>query len=81
VGTVNTAEFLLAVAISVSFIATLGLTAFGVAAVGMIVGGVIAAPFGAVLVKRVPPRVLLFAVSIVLVATSLFSALRGWGVI
>ncbi|MAF27777.1 MAG: hypothetical protein CL819_00845 [Croceicoccus sp.] len=81
VGTVNTAEFLLAVAISVSFIATLGLTAFGVAAVGMIIGGVIAAPFGAVLVKRVPPRVLLFAVSIVLVATSAYSALRGWGVI
>lgn len=77
VGTVNTAEFLLSLTISVSFIATLGVAAFGAAAIGMITGGVIAAPFGAWLAKRVPPRALLFAVSIVLIATSVFSIVRA----
>lgn len=73
VGTVNTAEFLLSLSISISFLLTLGLSAFGAATIGMIIGGVIAAPFGAYLAKRVEPRHLLFAVSIVLVATSAFS--------
>ena len=81
IGTVNTAEFLLALTISISFIATLGFGAFSAATVGMIIGGVVAAPFGAYLAKRVPPRVLLFAVSFVLIATSLFSIAKAWHLI
>ncbi|WP_260609943.1 sulfite exporter TauE/SafE family protein [Sphingomonas sp. IC081] len=81
IGTVNTAEFLLALTISISFIATLGIGAFSVATVGMIVGGVIAAPFGAYLAKRIAPRVLLLAVSFVLIATSLFSIAKAWRLI
>lgn len=73
VGTVNTSEFLLSTSISISFLLTLGLSAFGAATIGMIIGGVIAAPFGAYLAKRVAPRHLLFAVSVVLVATSAFT--------
>ncbi|MDF2637857.1 MAG: rane protein [Novosphingobium lindaniclasticum] len=81
IGTVNTAEFLLALTISISFIATLGVSAFGVATLGMIIGGVVAAPFGAYLAKRIPPRVLLFAVALVLIATSLFSIFKAWDLI
>jgi len=81
IGTVNTAEFLLAMSISISFIATLGFSAFGAATIGMIVGGVAAAPFGALLAKRVPPRVLLFAVALVLIATSVFSIAKAWDLI
>jgi uncharacterized membrane protein YfcA len=77
VGTVNTAEFLLAVSVSITFLATLGLKAFTLATLGLIVGGVIAAPFGAILVKRLHPRVLLFAVSIVLIVTSVFSIVKA----
>lgn len=77
VGTVNTSEFLLAASISLSFLATLGLSAFGAATIGMIIGGVIAAPFGAYLAKCVAPRHLLFAVSVVLVATSAFTILKA----
>ncbi len=77
VGTVNTAEFLLATSISVAFILTLGLEAFGAATIGMIIGGVIAAPFGAYMAKRIDPRHLLFAVSVVLVATSVFSIYKS----
>ena len=76
VGTVNTAEFLLALSVSIAFIATLGLAAFTVATVGLIIGGVMAAPLGAILVKRVKTRLLLGAVAIVLIATSVFSILQ-----
>jgi uncharacterized membrane protein YfcA len=78
IGTVNTSEFLLTLSISITFIATLGFAAFTIAAVGLIIGGVLAAPLGALLVKRVRPRLLLFAVAMVLIATSLFSIAQAW---
>jgi uncharacterized membrane protein YfcA len=78
IGTVNSTEFLLTTSISVAFIATLGLEAFTVATAGLIIGGVVAAPFGAVMARRVSPRALLFAVSVVLIATSIFSVVQAW---
>jgi len=78
VGTVNTAEFLLALSVSIAFIASLGLEAFTVATVGLIIGGVIAAPLGAILAKRLQPRLLLIAVGVVLIATSVYSIVRAW---
>jgi uncharacterized membrane protein YfcA len=78
IGTVNTAEFLLTASISTAFIATLGLSAFTLATVGLIIGGVVAAPFGALFAKRIKPRTLLVAVSIVLIATSVFSVWKSW---
>ena len=50
----------------------------GVATVGMIIGGVLAAPFGAMIVRRVRPEWLLRAVSIVLIATSAFAIWKAW---
>jgi uncharacterized membrane protein YfcA len=81
IGTVNSAEFLLTLSISIAFIATLGLAAFTLITVGLIIGGVIAAPFGAVLASRVSPRVLLLAVAVVLIATSSYSIYRAWPII
>ena len=81
IGTVNTAEFLLALSVSIAFIATLGFEAFTVVTVGLIVGGVIAAPFGAMLAKRVQPRMLLLAVATVLIITSAYSIYRAWPII
>ncbi|KPH57387.1 sulfite exporter TauE/SafE family protein [Novosphingobium aerophilum] len=81
IGTVNTAEFLLSLSISISFIGALGFSAFSGVTIGMIIGGVIAAPFGALLAKRVPPRTLLFAVSLVLIASSVFSIAKAWNLI
>ena len=78
IGTVNTSEFLLTLSISIAFVATLGLAAFTLATVGLIIGGVLAAPLGAVLVKRIRPRALLFAVAAVLIATSVFSIAKAW---
>ncbi|MEC7952791.1 MAG: sulfite exporter TauE/SafE family protein, partial [Pseudomonadota bacterium] len=73
IGTVNTAEFLLALSVSIAFIASAGLAAFTVATVGLIIGGVVAAPLGAMLVKHIRPRLLLGAVAVILIATSLYS--------
>ncbi|MDZ4273953.1 MAG: sulfite exporter TauE/SafE family protein [Erythrobacter sp.] len=81
IGTVNSAEFLLTLAISITFIATLGFAAFTLITVGLIIGGVIAAPFGAVLASRVKPRVLLLAVAVVLIVTSSYSIYRAWPII
>jgi uncharacterized membrane protein YfcA len=77
IGTVNTTEFLLTATISVTFIATLGWEAFTIATVGLLIGGVIAAPLGARVAARVNPKVLLTAVGVLLVVTSLYGIYRA----
>ena len=77
VGTVNTAEFFLTVVVSAAFILNLGWTAFTLATLGLIVGGVLAAPLGAMLARRVPARALLLVVGVVLTLTSAFSLWRA----
>jgi uncharacterized membrane protein YfcA len=77
IGTVNTAEFFLTTTISLTFILTLGLEAFSIAAVGLIIGGLLAAPLGAILAKRIEARRLMLLVGIVLSVTSLYSLWRA----
>lgn len=77
IGTVNTAEFFLTFAVSLTFLLTIGLQAFTVVTGGLLIGGIMAAPLGAILAKRIEPRKLLFAVSTVLIATSLFSLYKA----
>ena len=77
IGTVNTAEFFLTVTISATFIATLGWEAFTAATVGLLIGGVAAAPFGAWVAKRVNADLLLTFVGLVLTATSLYGLWRA----
>ena len=70
IGTVNTAEFFVTITISATFIATLGLAAFTVATVGLLIGGVFAAPIGALVAKKVAADRMLAMVGFVLSATS-----------
>ncbi len=77
VGTVNTAEFFLTTVISITFIATVGLEAFTQVTGGLLIGGLIAAPLGAVIAKRVELKSLLLMVGTVLTATSLFSLYKA----
>ena len=72
VGTVNTAEFIVAIAISATFIVSLGWEDFSAAVVGLLIGGVLAAPLGALVAKRISPRLLMIMVGIVLTITSLY---------
>ncbi|EJZ20637.1 hypothetical protein RCCGEPOP_14087, partial [Rhizobium sp. Pop5] len=62
-------EFAVTLTISITFVATLGWSELN-SAIGLIIGGVIAAPFGAILVKRLPVRPLMLAVSMIIIATS-----------
>jgi uncharacterized membrane protein YfcA len=71
IGTVNTAEFFLTATISATFISQLGWAVFTQATVGLLIGGVVAAPFGAMLAKRVPPQRLMLLVGLALTVTSL----------
>jgi uncharacterized membrane protein YfcA len=81
IGTVNTTEFFLTLTISATFlfhIGTQGFTPdFWHPVLGLLIGGVVAAPFGAMFAKRMPVRLLLSLVGIVLTATSAFSLYRA----
>jgi len=71
IGTVNTAEFFVTITISATFIAALGWNAFTTATLGLLIGGVAAAPFGAWIAKRVnPDRLLTFVGALVTLTCS-----------
>ncbi|RZJ92177.1 MAG: sulfite exporter TauE/SafE family protein, partial [Brevundimonas sp.] len=85
IGTVNTAEFFLTVAISATFVWALvtghwreaeGLQDHLTAVAGLIVGGLMAAPFAGLITKRVPHRVLTYAVGVLLLILALFQGLQ-----
>ncbi len=73
IGTVNTSEFFLTATISATFIATIGFAAFTIATAGILIGGLAAAPFGAILAKRVPARPLMAMIGLILSITSAYS--------
>lgn len=77
IGTVNSVEFFLTVTVSATFIGALGLGAFTTSVVGLLIGGVLAAPFGAMFAKKIPARTLLILVGVVLSVTSLYSVYRA----
>jgi uncharacterized membrane protein YfcA len=77
VGTVNSVEFFLAVSVSIAFIWHLGFEEILGPTLGLIIGGVAAAPLGAYMAKRFSPKVMLVLVGIVLTATSAFGLYRA----
>ena len=77
IGTVSTAEFFVTVMVSATFIAALGIEAFTVATVGLLIGGVAAAPLGAFVAAHVPAKPLLIAVGIILTLTSVYGIYMG----
>jgi uncharacterized membrane protein YfcA len=81
IGTVNTVEFILTTAISLTFLFHLGWETFTTYTIGLLIGGVVAAPFGAMLARRVAPRTLFTAVGIILTITSLFGVSKWLGFI
>ena len=73
IGTVNTVEFFLTATISATFIWQMGFAAFTLQTLGLLIGGLLAAPLGGVLAKRVPARPLMAMVGTLLTLTSAFS--------
>lgn len=74
IGSTNLTEFMVTLVISMTFVLALGWSELG-NAMGLIVGGVIAAPIGAIVVKKVPVRGLMVAVAIIVIATSMVRVL------
>ena len=77
VGTVNSVEFFLTLTVSATFIFNLGIQDFATATLGLLIGGVFAAPFGAVMAKKIPMKVMLILVGIVLTLTSTYGFIRA----
>lgn len=75
IGTVNASEFFVTVTVAAALIGTMGIDAFSLAASGLILGGLVAAPLGAILARHVPPRPLMIAVGVLLTAFSLYGLL------
>ena len=77
VGTVNAVEFFLTLTISAAFIYHLGFADLAGATLGLLIGGVAAAPIGAWAAKHIPAKPMLVLVGVVLTATSLFGIYRA----
>ena len=77
VGSVNTAEFFVTVAAATTFFAELGAVPLD-HFIPLVLGGVLAAPFGGWIVKHVPARGLMTAVGCLIVVVSIFQLLRAF---
>ncbi|QZN79796.1 sulfite exporter TauE/SafE family protein [Stenotrophomonas sp. DR822] len=71
IGTVNAAEFVVTLTISATFLLSMGVQHLQIVA-GLLIGGMMAAPVAAVLVKRVKERWVLVAVGVLVLGISLF---------
>ena len=79
VGTVNSAEFFLTLTISAAFIYHLGIADLAGATLGLLIGGIMAAPLGAWAAKHFPPKQMLILVGVVLTLTSAYGVWNAWG--
>ena len=79
VGSVNSAEFFITIAISATFIFQLGLVDLAGATLGLLIGGIAAAPLGAFAAKRFAAKHMLILVGLVLTLTSAYGVYRAWG--
>jgi uncharacterized protein len=78
IGSIDTSEFLVAVAASLGFLLSLGTQGVNALwAVGLLAGGVIAAPIAAWLVRHVPPRLLGSLVGGMIVLTNTRTLLKS----
>lgn len=75
VGSVNTTEFFVTTAAATTFFIELGASPIN-ELIALVLGGVVAAPFGGFAVKRIPPRTLMTAVGIVVLALSAWQLAR-----
>jgi hypothetical protein len=85
IGTVNTVEFFLTVAVSAAFLVALltghwseagGLMTYLWAVAGLIVGGVIAAPLAGYVTRILPQQILMALVGVLITALSVYQTLR-----
>jgi len=80
IGSVNSAEFFVTVAESITFFATIGTLLFQhwEKIVGLMIGGVIAAPFAAWVCKKLPHKVLMLLVGLLITGLSIRILYLAW---
>ncbi|MBK8549651.1 MAG: sulfite exporter TauE/SafE family protein [Ignavibacteria bacterium] len=78
IGTVNTAEFFVTFFSTGVFLFFVGIDSWKII-LGLIIGGVIAAPLGALMATKVKPRVLMFLVGLVIIITSSYTIYKSLG--
>lgn len=76
IGSVNFAEFFLALTGAVSFTLMIG-TSVWILVLGLVVGGLFAAPFAALVAKRLKPRTLLVLVGVLISTVSAFNLYKS----
>ena len=79
IGTVNAAEFFLTITISAAFIFELGLADLAGPTLGLLIGGLAAAPIGAFAAKHFRAKTMLSMVGVVLTLTSAYGIWKAWG--
>ncbi len=77
VGTVNAAEFVLAVAVSITYISAIGIGDLHIAVVGLLIGGVMGAPIASQITRHIPAKWMMISVGILLIMISIFGMLRA----
>lgn len=75
VGSVNAVEFFVTLAASITFLLTIGLTHWSII-IGLAIGGVIAAPFGAWAAKHIPHKPAMIVVGLLVVGLSTRNLLK-----
>ncbi len=77
IGSVNLAEFFVTVSESIVFVLTIGLVHWQII-VGLMAGGVLAAPLAAYLCSRIPRRAMMVSVGILIVGVSIRTLVTTW---
>jgi uncharacterized membrane protein YfcA len=76
IGSVNLAEFFVTSSVSVAFVLQLDLSTYAKIVVGLIIGGAMAAPMAGFLLKKLPTRIALILVGIVVASLSVVNIVR-----
>lgn len=77
IGTVNASEFVLALAVSIAYWSQIGISDVPTPVIGLLIGGVTAAPLASRITRFVPARFMMIAVGILLVGISIFGILNA----
>lgn len=77
IGTVSAAEFVITLAVSLTFFLSIGIQHLEIV-LGLLIGGAVAAPFAAYLVRHVSERIILTIVGMVVLCISVYHIGQAW---
>lgn len=80
IGSVNLTEFFVTFAEAVAFIFTIGFVHWQII-VGLLIGGIAAAPLGAYFTKRIPIKPMLILVGMLIILLNVRTLLQVWGIL